>query len=211
MTRSRRSPMFLRTGLACLLAAGICLSGGTVRAEGDKPPKLGKAEKAYIKRMIEYGKEKKQYPDKNWMYQDCRKNMNGTWYPVNSDVDWMFGRMVITGDSIIFEKIGEFPIEIMESEVGFPLPDGGAWERYVFKLDRSVYLKRPWLKENNRYMVFRLPAGYVDDQVGWHYRCMPTFALCPTIEAARTKLKATSSSTATDCSTEMRFIPYADD
>ncbi|CAA6605524.1 exported hypothetical protein [Rhodospirillaceae bacterium LM-1] len=206
MKRGRRLLALCVTAAACLLQ-----DLGSAWAEGDKPPKLSKEEKAYIKRMIEHGREEKQYPDKNWMYQNCRKNVNGTWYPVNRDVDWMIGRMVITGDSIIFEKIGEFRYEILQSKISFPLPDGGAWERYIFKLERSIYLKRYWLKENNRYMVFRLPAGYTDDHSGWKYRCMPTFALCPTLEAAKTKFSVTSSSSASGCQIEMRFIPYSDD
>ncbi|MBF0356504.1 MAG: hypothetical protein HQL43_14830 [Alphaproteobacteria bacterium] len=212
MTRSRRSLMFLRTGLLCLLLVGMCLNGGAVRAESDEPPKMSKAEKAYIKRMIEYGKEEKQYPDKNWMYQGCRLNMHGTWYPFSRGTkDWL-GRMVITGDSIIFEEVGEFPYEILSSTYGPEVPEDGAKprrERHLYKLDRSVYLGAYWRKESNLYVVFGHPT-WSKDYGSWIWRCVPDFFICDTLEKAEVAFNDLDGTANTMCHRHT-FIPYTDE
>ncbi|MBI5119531.1 MAG: hypothetical protein HZA67_00890 [Rhodospirillales bacterium] len=212
MTRSRSGFMFLRMGLVCLLLMGMALFTASARAEGDKPPKLSKAEKAYIQRMIDYGKEEKQYPDKKWMYQGCRLNMNGTWYPYDRFSEGWLGRMVLTGDSVIFEKIGEIPYEIVRSEYGPEVPPGGALprrERHIYKLDRSVYLGASWRKENNVYVVIAHPP--TSNKPSWMWRCVPDFAICQSLEGAELTFADKDLFGYQSGCNQFNFIPYTDD
>jgi hypothetical protein len=187
----------------------MCLGFAPAEAESAEPPKLTKDQKAYIKRMIQYGKEKESHPGKHWMYQDCRKNVNGTWYPNALSAKEELGRMVITGDSLIFEKVGEFPFEIVRKDIGPNLPDGGARERYIFKLGRPIYdgIYGP----AHFYVVFRSPADYASGATSWHYRCMPVFALCPTVETANGKFEATTSNEMSRYCMTIPFAPYPND
>ena len=215
MTRSRSGFMFLRMGLVCLLLMGMALFTASARAEGDKPPKLSKAEKAYIQRMIDYGKEEKEHPDKKWMYQGCRLNMNGTWYPFSRNAESWLGRMVITGDSFIFEKVGEFPYEIIRSEYGPKVPPGGALpgrERHLYKLERSVYLGVTWRKENNVYIVIAHPptSKRSNDPRNWKFRCAPDFFICESLEDANRAFEDQDGTSSHLCG-EYTFIPYSDD
>ncbi|MBF0267690.1 MAG: hypothetical protein HQL44_03770 [Alphaproteobacteria bacterium] len=210
MKRSRRL-------LALCVIAAVCLlqDSKTTWAEGDKPPKLSREEKAYIKRMIEHGREEKQYPDRNWMLQGCRLNMHGTWYPFTPFGNEWLGRMVITGDSIIFEKLGEFPYEILRSEYGPEIPPYGALprrERHLYKLDRSVYLGAYWRKENNVYVVIAHPpwSKHRNDPINWIFRCVPDFALCNTLEKAWEFFENRDGTGNHSCNT-FTFMPYDDD
>jgi hypothetical protein len=208
--------MFLRMGLVCLLLMGMALFTASARAEGDKPPKLSKAEKAYIQRMIEYGKEEKQYPDRNWMLQGCRLNMHGTWYPYDRfSVSWL-GRMVLTGDSIIFENVGEFPYEVLISEYGPEVPPGGALpgrERHLFKLERSLTFHF-WKKKHFVYAVIAHPPWSTvrKKPENWTFRCVPDFALCQSLESAKALFvdRDGFDEIVSDCQ-GFNFMPYTDD
>jgi hypothetical protein len=219
MSESRRFPTFRRMAALCLvLMAVVVFAASPARAQivGDEPPKLSKAEKAYIKRMIEYGKEEKQYPDRNWILQGCRLNMNGTWYPFDRFSESWFGRMVITGDSIIFEKIGEFPYEILKSEYGPEIPPGGALprsERHLFKLEQSVSFTF-WRNRSYQFVVIGHPpwSKRRNDPSNWHFRCAPDLAMCTTLESA-TRLFGDKDGFERDglkC-LGLNFIPYTDD
>ncbi|MDK9723075.1 MAG: hypothetical protein OEL53_18055 [Rhodospirillales bacterium] len=216
MTRSRSGFMFLRMGSACLLLMGMALFTTSAWAEGDKQPKLSKAEKAYIQRMIDYGKEEKQYPDKKWMYQGCRLNMNGTWYPYDPRAEHWLGRMVLTGDSAIFEKIGEIPYEIVRSEYGPEVPPGGALprrERHIFKLSQGVFTGLFSGRKDSFLVIANPPwSRYKKKPEHWIFRCVPDFGLCPTFEAAMTLFedKEGFEEGKAGCS-GFNFIPYTDD
>ncbi|MDK9723231.1 MAG: hypothetical protein OEL53_18950 [Rhodospirillales bacterium] len=200
----------------CLLLMGMALFTASARAEGDQPPKLSKAEKAYIQRMIDYGKEEKEYPDKKWMYQGCRLNMNGTWYPYDRFSEGWLGRMVLTGDSVIFEKIGEIPYEIVRSEYGPEVPPGGALprrERHIIKLSKSVYTGSSKGQMDNFLVIAHPPWSRAKKKPEhWIFRCVPDFALCPNLEAAtelfedRTDFKEGNFG----CP-GFNFVPYTDD
>ncbi|CAA6603892.1 exported hypothetical protein [Rhodospirillaceae bacterium LM-1] len=216
MTEGLGFHAFWRASVLCLLSAILALMGGAARAEGDEPPKLTKAEKAYIQRMIEHGKEEKQYPDKRWMYQGCRLNMHGTWYPFDRFSESWLGRMVITGDSIIFEKVGEIPYVVVKSEYGPEVPPGGALprrERHIFELSKSVYTGSV-RKQKDRYLVIAHPpwSNSKKKPEHWIWRCVPDVALCPDITTALNLFddKGSFDEASSGCP-GFNFTPYTDD
>ncbi|MBF0168630.1 MAG: hypothetical protein HQL45_13470 [Alphaproteobacteria bacterium] len=209
MTRSRRSLMFLRTGLLCLLLVGLC---GEAHAEWrqyvgwEGMPKLTKNDKTYIQRMIKRWTEEKPSPGRDWLHQPCRNNSYGTWFPPSRTVSESFGRTVLTPDSIIFEELGVYPYEYVQSEEGKKSAWGGVRERYIFKLKRPFYYKA--FVHEPAYIVFRSQSWNIDDDDNL-YRCMSQFVLCPSLESAETEYGNTSNGfSSADCGVRVHFHPY---
>lgn len=209
MTRSRSGFMFLRMGLACLLLMGLC--GGAyaqwrqyVGWEG--MPKLTKSDKAYIRRMIAEWTVEKPSPGKDRLHQLCRNNSYGTWFPPSQAVSESFGRMVLTPDNLIFEELGIYPYEYVQSEEGKKSTWGGLRERYIFKLKRpfffGAYVHEP------AYIVFRSQSWNIDDEDNL-YRCMSQIVLCATMESAMTEYANESNGfPSAGCGVGAHFHPY---
>ncbi|MBF0169437.1 MAG: hypothetical protein HQL45_17675 [Alphaproteobacteria bacterium] len=166
--------------------------------------------------MIDYGMVRPQYPDRDPYFQGCRLDIYGTWIPFGRVTRGWLGHMVVTGDSFIFENIGEVPYQLIESAYGPEIKEGGAHprnERHLFKLAKPLQTGAIAHERALGYFVVLAhpPWRMRDPKVTWidEFRCSPEFALCPTLEKAKLLFAdhGKFDVNKADC-TSFRYTPY---